>query len=526
MSQSVGPGAPVRDAAPPERAGGAPKRNHDCDVCVVGNDVAGLVLAADLARRGREVLVLAPMPPARPWPLDGVISPGFTLPTEDLVARVGREDAHELLILSTAAAKSGLALAERFGVTVGPRGRLTVARAHAADDLRREHDLRQALAPDTTVLVGAGDLAALLATDTFALGLGVVPAERVPTEALRAALEAEARAAGVRILSVEGALSADLKGVRKYLDTANQRVRAFQVVITGAAAFARLGPKVARLPRTPWVSGGFRVPGLAVPYAGVVEETGLTGLTWHVDGDRLALAAATATPMMTRVGAARVLRRHAAEAYGVGSSLVEGARGRWLPETGGMPLLHEGERGVWYALIPGAGVFGLDFLAARLIAGALADRDDRIALLQPFASGTLTGWAGRIARTAGYWHLRLAARLFMEKAAKPVAAQEPVLDAGLIGLPVQPPEVLPAEAAESALPPPRDPHRVSGTATASARARQGVAAATSASRHAARAALHAASGWASGIAARAASGPSRRRRPAPEPEDDTPPQRR
>lgn len=506
MSQTSAHRPPAHDAMVPERSAAGPKRIIDCDVCVVGGDVAGLVLAADLARRGRDVVLLAmagPSAAAPSWPLDSVIAPGFPLPTLELSSRVGRDDAQELLILSAQAAEAGLALAERLGVEIGPRGRLTVARAHAADALYREHELRQELAPDTTVFVGAEDLAALLGTEAFAAGLGVVPAERVRTASLAAALDEAARTSGVRIVNVEGALSVDLKGVRKYLDMAGQRVRAFQVAVCGPAAFARLGSGVARLPRAPWVSGGFRLPGSTVPYAGLVEEFGLTGLAYHFDGDRLALAAQSALPALTRVGAARVLRRHAAEVYPVGSGLVEGARRCALPEPGGMPLLHEGDRGVWYALSPGAGSLGLDFLAARLISGAIADRDDRISLLQPFASGGLSGWAGRAARFAAFWHVRLAARLHMEKS-----------------LPAQlPPEepILPAP-----LPAP---------ATAGALARRSVASAASASRHAARAALHAASGWASGVAERAASeGARRRRRPQPEPhgdlEEEAPPQRR
>lgn len=504
----------AREATVPERAGAVLKRTHDCDVCVVGSEIAGLAVAADLARRGRDVMLLE-LPQPAPWPLDGAIAPGFALPTQDLISRVGREDAGELLVLSAHAAEAGLALAGRLGVAVGPRGHLTVARAHAADDLMREYELRQELAPDTTVFVGAQDLSALLNTGTFSVGLGVVPAERVRRPVLRSALEAEARAAGVRFFTVEGALEVDLKGVRKYLDTPSHRIRAFQVVVAGAAAFARLGPKVAPLPRAPWVSGGFRVPGVEVPYAGMVEETGLTGLSCHFDGDRLTLAAATASPVMTRVGAARVLRRHATELYPVGNSLVDGARGHLLPDTGGMPLLHEGERGVWYALVPGHGALGQEFMAARLIAGAIAERDDRIVLLQPFAAGSLSGWSGRIARYAGYWHVRLAARLHMERQTKPGEAEAEA-------------ECAATDGTAPGLPPPRVAHRPEAAPSASQRARRGVAAASSASGHAARAALHAASGWASGIAARAARGPVRRRRaaPVPEPEDDPPLQRR
>ena len=502
--------AAAQDVTDRERSDAALKRTYDCDVCVVGDDVAGLAIAIDLARRGREVILLT-FTGARPLPLDGILSPGFTMSTSTLVDRVGQHDAQELLILSTQATERALAFAQKAGVAVGPRGRLSVARPHAADALVREHELRQELAPDTTVLVGAQDLAALLGASTFTAGLGVVPAERVSPQALKVALEAEVLAAGARALPVEGPLAADLKGLRKYLAAGRWRIRAFQVVITGPEAFARLGPKVAVLPRAPWVYGGFRLPAVEGPYGGMVEEAGLTGLRYHFDAGRLTLAAATATRVMTRVGAARVLRRHAAELYPVGPSLSDAASARMLPEPAGMPLVHEGERGVWYALAAAGDALSHGFLAGRLISGAIAEKDDRIALLQPFASTPLSGWAGRVARFAGYWHVRLAARLHMDKIATSTA--------GAPDTAVPAPDLLPdVEIADvRGLPPMPVP------AAPAALPRRGMAAATSASRHAARAALHAASGWASGLAARAAAEPARRRRARREPEEEAPP---
>lgn len=494
-----------------EAAGSAHLRVVDCDVCVVGDDVAGLGIAIDLARRGRDVVLLT-FPGGAVQPLDGVLAPGFALPTAELVERVGMADAQELLILSAHAAETGLGFAHRAGVEVGPRGRLRVARPHAAEALYREQDLRQQLAPDTTVLVEGEDLAALLGTSTFAAGLGVVPAERVSARAIRVALEEAALEAGVRAIPVTGALAADLQGLRKYLTTDKRRIRAFQVVVSGHDAFARLGARVTPLPRAPWVTAAFRLPGQEVPYSGMVEETGLTGLRFHADGGKLAIAMATATRVMTRVGAARVARRHTSEIYSLGSSLVEGATGRMLAETPGMPRVFEGERGVWYALASAGDEITHGFLAGRLISGAIGDKDDRIALLQPFAGPVLGGWAGRVARFAGYWHVRLAARLHSERLAA-LVAPEPASD---------PAETqADTDAAGADLLPAREPRRpVAAVPPSGGRARGGMAGAAAAVRHAVQAALHAASGWASGIAARAATASSRRRRPRREEDHD------
>lgn len=501
MSDQVSARAAAQQPSPEGRSNAVPKRTLDCDICVVGDDVAGLVMAGDLASRGRDVLLLTTGEGAL-LPLDGTLAPGFALPTADLVARVGEADAQELLILSTHAAERGLLFAEKAGVTAGPRGRLAVARPHAAAALVREHELRQKLAPDSTVLVPGADVAALLGTSAYAVALGVVPAERIDTHALRVPLEEAARSAGVRVVAAEGTVAADLNGLRKYLTFGRTRVRAFQVVVSGASAAARLGTHPFQT--APWVCGTFRVPGMEVPYAGLVEEAGPAGARFHWTGDRLAFAALTATTAFTRVGAARVVRRHAIEIYPeAGESLVEGTRPRLrLAETGGMPLIHEGERGVWYTLAASGDELTHGLMAAALIVGAIVERDDRIALLQPFAAATRAGWAARVARFAGFWHARLAAKLQGE-AAQAAPASE--------GLPVPPEaEVAPVPAMALALPAP---------------ARRRVAAATAASRRAARAALHKASGWASGVAARAAAESARRRRPRREIDEDGAPQR-
>ncbi|MFS8038258.1 hypothetical protein ACI7BZ_15100 [Xanthobacter sp. AM11] len=496
MTRTVPPGAQAPETRSTGRSSAA-VRTLDCDVCVVGDDSAGLIIAGDLACRGQKVIVIATGPGPQ-LPVDGILAPGFALPTADLVARVGEADAQELLILSAQAADRGLRLAAKAGAAVGPRGRLAVARPHAAAALLREHELRQRLAPDSAILVEGEDTACLLGTTAFAVAMGVVPAERIAPEALRVALEAAARAAGVRFLSVEGALAADLKGLRKYISTGTVRVRAYHVVATGAAAFARLGTAAPRVARAPWVGGAFRVPGTRIPYAGLVEEPGPAGHRFHFDEERLSFAAAVASPVLTRVGAARIVRRHARELYpDVGEGLVEAAQGRLLPDTGGMPLVLESERGVWCALASAGDEISHGLLAAGLIVGAIAERDDRIALLQPFAASMPGGgWAGRLARFAGFWHVRLAEKLHS--------------DAGLPALDESAPAPLTAGHPENrGAPAPR----------------RGMAAATHASRHAARAALHAASGWASGIAARAAAVPARRR-PRVAAEEDEAPQRR
>lgn len=51
-------GTPTSGIASPEASAPAATRTLDCDVCVLGDDVAGLLIACDLASRGLEVALV------------------------------------------------------------------------------------------------------------------------------------------------------------------------------------------------------------------------------------------------------------------------------------------------------------------------------------------------------------------------------------------------------------------------------------------------------------------------------------
>lgn len=401
-----------QSAAPVPGRGPALTPTRDCDVCIVGDDVAGLLMACELAARGQEV-VLFPTPGAAPsLGLDGALAPGFGLSARGLVARLGHADAAEVFGLSVDAARRGLALAQEAGVPAGPKGRLAVARPHAAGLLAAEHAAIEGLMADTSVLLPAADVEDLLATSAFAAALGLVPAHRLDAAAFRGVLAAAAAEGEIAIMPRTAALAADVHGLRKYVTAPGLKVRAFQVVFSGGAGLVRVAPELApSLVATPWVSGRFHVPGADVPYAGLVEEVGGTGLRWHWDQDRLALAAETATRVHGRAAVARVLRRHgAALAPGLATARAEARPGVMLAPTRRlMPLVQEGEKGVWYCATGDGEELAHALLGADLIVRAIAERDDRVRLLQPFgleAQGTrpVSRWSSVI----GYWGRRLA----------------------------------------------------------------------------------------------------------------------
>lgn len=466
---------------PPARAPKAsPQRTVDCDICIVGDDLAAHLLAFDLAHRGNDVILL-PDQRAPRLGIGGVLAPGYRLPVTELVERVGEADAQELLVLSAAAAARGMDMAAAAGVALGPKGRLTVARSHAAEALVREHAARAALVPDSSVLLDATDAAGLLQTDLFAAALGIVPAERVDAVALRAALAEAARAEGVRVLD-QPAVSVDVDGLRKYVFTAGLQVRAYRIAFCGGAGLAPVAPAVgAALETGFWVCGTLVGATRRIHYAGVAEETGATGLAFHFDGDGASFAAETATLVRGRRTVAAVLRRHAAEAYPDLATAEAGeARAvRLAWPRRGMPVIQEIAPGVFHAVTAGDGELAHGVLAAGLIAGAMLDRDDRIALFQPFGLEPAVRTIGGLSRVAAYWHARLTAQLAPKHAPEgegepaPATAATDAVGSGLEPALAALPAAVPARSA----------------AVRPARAKRGVQAAADFSRGAVRAAL-------------------------------------
>src|SRR5258707_10568808 len=74
----------------------------DVDICIVGAGLAGLTVALEAARLGASIAVLEGRHVG--WNASGhhlgTVMPGYGLPVDDLIERVGLEDARELWALS------------------------------------------------------------------------------------------------------------------------------------------------------------------------------------------------------------------------------------------------------------------------------------------------------------------------------------------------------------------------------------------------------------------------------------------
>ncbi|MBB6309442.1 hypothetical protein [Xanthobacter tagetidis] len=399
------------NGAPGAERGTDRRRILDCEVVVVGSDLAALALAHRLAGAGREVVRLAvPADPA--LPLDDLLAPGFAMPARALVHRIGEDDAGALWALSREAAAQGRDLAKAVGVPLGPKGALLAARPHAAGRLADEQELLAHIAPGTARLVAGADLERLIGSGSFVAALGLVPAVRIPAGALAAALARAAASVGIQEIAADGAVACDLKGLRKYVDLPNLRIRAFEVILCGTAILRAGAPHLAAgLKATHFAAGRVPLAGAPPAYGGRVREYGGLGIDYHADESGLVLAVETALPVRTAAGAARILSRTARGLLPDGpAGRPEGRGYRILSAPHGMPVAGRIDKGVHVIAGLGLQPVSAHLLTAALVAEAIGGRDDRLALLQPFLALEPRGTLAALADMAAVWRAQLSVR--------------------------------------------------------------------------------------------------------------------
>lgn len=405
---------------------GAPQhRVLDCDVCVAGDGLVARALSHRLAALGRHVVRLS-LPADDDLPLDPVLAPGFSLSAQGLVARLGLADAAELWHLSQEAAARGRDLLESLDLSPGPKGALLAARPDAVDRLKAEQDVIARIAPGASRYIGARDLEGLLGTTAFSAAIGLVPAMRVSGGEMEAAFARLGAEAGVQEMVPSGPIAFDLNGLRKYVDVGAVRIRAFEVILCGAAALRLGAPEAADdLATTHFAAGRMAMAQASAraalpPFAGRVDAFGGAGLAYQLDEEGLALAVETAWATRLSWSTARVLRHQARRLFaeGLAGPPTDGRGVEIMGARHGMPLVGTVSKGVWVAGALGRQPLSAHLMTADLIAGAVAEGDDRIALLRPFLAPEPKRAFVALRDLATYWHARLSARL--AKAAGPV----------------------------------------------------------------------------------------------------------
>jgi glycine/D-amino acid oxidase-like deaminating enzyme len=387
----------------------------DVDICVVGAGLAGLTVGLEAARLGASVAILEGRHVG--WGASGrtlgTVMPGYGLAIEDLVERVGFEDARELWALSKEGAEYVRAHATEqliSGIEVS-EGALEVSNVDVGDRLISQ---LQMLTEDFETAAEGWQIDRVrdhLKTDRYFHGVYFPKAFQIEGDKYLQGLAALARRAGARIFEDTPVVGIDASGIRKRVVTPSARLRASHIVLAGNV---HLGAASRRLWQTllpVWRYAAITAPlgerlAETIAFQGSVTDTDGIDQFRIVDGDRLMWASPETTwnARPARFGSA-IARRIRTIFPRLGSVEIADVWGGAVGQTvHGMPQIGQLRKGLWVASGFGRQGLSTTAMAGQLIARSIFWGDERWRLFSPFELVWAGGTTGRIAgHVIGMW---------------------------------------------------------------------------------------------------------------------------
>ncbi|MCZ6862909.1 MAG: FAD-binding oxidoreductase [Alphaproteobacteria bacterium] len=409
-------------AASTPAAPGYPKLNADIETetCVIGGGFAGLTVARELARRGRGVVLLE----ARciGWGASGrnggFVSPGYAADIFALERRLGKAHAKELYDLSREGAvyvRKCLSEPDFAGI-LGGQGRLRLTRHSCPDKIRRTRNRLEADYGHRFEVWDTATVRESLRTTSYHDGLYDPESFDIHPLAYANALAATAARAGASIF--EASQAGSVSRVHDYWRIAapGGSVRAGHVVLAGSAygALSGLHPPLDRaiVPVATYVVTS--EPMLvrlneAIGFPGAIGDTRRAGDYYRKLSDgRLMWGGRITTRRSQPHQLAALLKRDILRIYpSLGDFRITHA---WSGLMGyavhKMPIVGEIAPGLWSCTAFGGHGINTTASGGLLIAGAIAEGDERWRLFAPFGARWAGGPLGRLATQLEYWRMQ------------------------------------------------------------------------------------------------------------------------
>ncbi|GAA3849975.1 FAD-binding oxidoreductase [[Pseudomonas] carboxydohydrogena] len=378
----------------------------DTDVCVVGGGFAGLTAAREAARRGMSVVVLEGHQIG--WAASGhnlgSVLPGYGVPIEDLIARVGIGHARDLWKL---AEEGGGYIRDTIATSVPDIAMTPGALEVSTTDVgERLIGWLQTIGGEFGTEVEGWQIERVrteLRTRRYFHALHFPKAFQIDGARYLRALAALAEDAGVRIFENTPVVSIDSAGIRKRIVTPSARLRAGHVVLAGNIHIGTPALRLASTLMPLWRYAAVTEPlgdllNEAIAYRGsVLDDDGIDHFR-VVDGDRLLWSSPETTWRGKPERFGRLIRRRIATVFPqLAQARIERVFSSAFGQTvHGMPQIGEMRPGLWVASGFGRQGLNTSAMAGRLVAAGMAEGDDRWRLFSPFELVWAGGNAGRV----------------------------------------------------------------------------------------------------------------------------------
>lgn len=392
----------------------------ETETCVIGGGYAGLTTARELARHGRGVVLLEAERVG--WGASGrnggFVSPGYAADIFALETRLGKQHAKALYDLSHEGAEY---VRERlsepgFAGILGGRGRLRLTRHGCPEEMARTRERLEADYGHRFELWDAASIGQVLSTTRYHGGLHDPAAFDIDPLAYANALAGAAARAGASIFEASPALTLTRGRDRWRITTPGGTVGAEHVVLAGSAYGVPSGLHRpldrAVLPVSTYVvvsePMGARLDE-AIGFAGAIGDTRRAGDYYRkLAGGRLMWGGRITTRRSQPHRLATDLKRDILSIYpGLGDFRIEYA---WSGLMGyavhKMPIVGRIGPGLWACTAFGGHGINTAASGGLLIAGAIAEGDDRWRLLAPFGARWAGGALGRAAVQLEYWRMQ------------------------------------------------------------------------------------------------------------------------